>query len=579
MPPPGSQRAGSRGTQARFGKTAPDSPAARVAAPVYGASPPSDNGDTFSLWVLFSCIGVAVVLLWVIGHQRGAAAAADEPMAGLSRRLKVRRHGLEERIEEVQRCERERFANRRDEIAHRYRHGDAGSPDAVTPPPTKIVRRRVAIDDAGGASAHTGRGNDPPPSHHAAAQESATDAPATSTPDETQAPDGAAASSTEVTARPTRHIEPTGDNSPTDNGDGGDGATNVRPEGCREEDECNFKHRENADALPDESKAQSPEAQALLAAFKKYSREDPSHIPVYGTACIGQVDCKYVRDQIKSLDTGLGHFIVVQNSEPQRETTAIFEQLAELFPNRFTFLARPQVLSCSESWNVILRLGYSIRPEPDFVWVFNGDLWALHGQQAKFAAYMRKTMGTTIANRFVHFSSYGLNKHGWKQLGPFDEVIFPAYAEDVEYHLRAVSKGVMIGSYPDRRQDVTFKHAGQRSFADKSFGDKWQRWDKSDYMYRKWGVNMRQHADFQRAKPHKHPFNIPELTHRNSFVVDPVHRECIRTGKGPRHDSRRGGCMNSICNSCFWNATVLRKILPDGVAIPEKILSQKRLMS
>merc|ERR1711991_377708 len=108
---------------------------------------------------------------------------------------------------------------------------------------------------------------------------------------------------------------------------------------------------------------------------------------------------------------------------------------------------------------------------------------------------------------------------------------------------RAVSAGVLIGSFPGMRPDVSHKHAGSRSFADKEFGKKYQRWDKNDYMFRKWGVDMRHHTDFQHARPYKHPWNQPALTHRKSWVVDPAHRHCIRTGEGIKHNANRGGCM------------------------------------
>jgi hypothetical protein len=316
----------------------------------------------------------------------------------------------------------------------------------------------------------------------------------------------------------------------------------------------------------------------MKKAFALYThdREAVTNVPVYGTACVGKVDCQYVRSQLKSLDTGVGHVIVVQNREAD-EHREFFESLAKLFPGRFTFQYRPIGGGCSESWNIIMRLGFSITPTPNFVMATNGDLWALPGYLAKFSKFMNEKLETQIGARFVHFSSFGLNKHGWEKLGAFDESIFPAYAEDVEYHIRAVSLNLMLGSFPGMAPDRSHKHVGSPSFKDKKFNEMYQRWDKNDYMYRKWGVDMRMHTDFQRAKPYKTPWNQPTLSHRSCFVVDPGHRKCIRTGEGIKHNSNRGGCMLSSCRSCWYNASVLLPLLPEGTTLPDTLTTQNRV--
>jgi hypothetical protein len=369
------------------------------------------------------------------------------------------------------------------------------------------------------------------------------------------------------------------------NNDNNDGAAeehkdspeaNKMPEDIHHPEEKTFKHW--IGDLTEPPEGSTDEAKTLYKAFTAYSndRTAVTNIPVYGTACIGEADCVYVRDQLKSLDTGVGHVIIVLNKD-YKEYHDFFRELEKQFPGRFTLQYRPDGGGCSESWNIMLRLGFSITPQPNFVMATNGDLWALPGYLAKFARWMNDNLEKQVGSRFVHFSSFALNKKGWKVLGPFDEVIYPAYAEDVEYHIRAVSAGVMVGSFPGMQDGVSHKHAGSRSFTDKAFNEKYQRWDKNDYMFRKWNVDMRHYTDFQHCHPYKHPWNQPALTHRKSWVVDPGHRNCIKTGNGIHHNAHGGGCMLSSCRSCWYNASVLLPLLPPGTTLPDSITTQNRV--
>jgi hypothetical protein len=351
---------------------------------------------------------------------------------------------------------------------------------------------------------------------------------------------------------------------------------NVVPEDARNDAERAFHHSLTA-PLPELDASAPREEHAMHKAFTLYNKDPKAAttVPVYGTACIGTADCSYVKDQLASLDTGVAHVIVVMNAD-HGEFKKYFSALAAKFAGRFTFYYHPEILSCPESWNVILKSAYAIRPEIDFAMVTNGDLWALPSYLAKFAQHVRKEPENTAASKFVHFSSYALHKSGWKNLGPFDEVIFPAYAEDVEYHIRMVSRGMFMSSFPGSRQDTTFKHIGSRSHSDGTFKQRIDRWDQNDYMFRKWNVNMKMYADYANCRPFKHPWNQPALTHRTSFRVDPVHRECLKTGKGPRH-SAHGRCYRSACNSCYYNASVLYPMLPKDTVLPDSILTQNRV--
>jgi hypothetical protein len=373
-----------------------------------------------------------------------------------------------------------------------------------------------------------------------------------------------------------------------------EGEYNVIPEDPRSAAERRFRHHfdplpaadaaNDIDAHPAGKAAAKTAEGTLAAAFRRYERDPAAgdSVPVYGTACLGDADCGYVQQQLLSLDTGVGHVIVVMNGE-HAAYHEFFDRLGKLFPGRFTFYAHAVKLSCSESWNTILKSAFAIRPKIEFAVVNNGDLWLLPTYLAKFARHVRAQGGNVGSTRFADFSSFAMLRRGWDAVGPFDEVIYPAYAEDVEYHLRTISKGMTIGRYPGKIQEgVSHMHAGSRSLKDPGFFPRFQRWDKSDYMFRKWGVDMNKYTDYADAVPFAHPFNIAGLSHRRSFAVDPVHRHCIRTGRGPRHLVTQHfasirGCLLSHCNSCFYNASVLSELLPHGEHVPAWLLDQHRL--
>lgn len=258
-------------------------------------------------------------------------------------------------------------------------------------------------------------------------------------------------------------------------------------------------------------------------------------IPLYGTACIG-IDCSTIFIALSKQVVPLGHVIVVVGeSDAKSKTVLAFRLLQEAFAGRFTMFHRPEKLSCAESWNLITRMAFSIRlPDMiDFVMIVGAD-FVTHGKKnaaatgrhplSLFAAHVRAAPHLVV-HRFYHFSSFAFTKKGFLELGYFDEVLFPAYAEDVELHLRSVSLGMgELGRFDSLG---LFSHLRSTSLKDPLIAARKRHSSRDVYIYRKWGVKMSEHQDFGLARPFKYPFNIPQILHNASWNVDQRQRECI----------------------------------------------------
>ena len=313
--------------------------------------------------------------------------------------------------------------------------------------------------------------------------------------------------------------------------------------------------RYSNDTRMDAAKELATTARVLYDIFKLYDDDEasPATMPVYGTMCVGK-DCRFIPAMFANLRIGIGHIIVVVNTN-QRRWVTFFRTLQRLFPGRFTMFYRPHKLSCAESWNVIARMGFSIRPMVEQVFIANAD-WhpiatpGIDNNMARFAEWSRTSLHLVV-NRYFLFSSFSFTKRGYLELGYFDEVIYPSYAEDVEFILKATSKGVGTMGIYDNWFNST-KHVLGAAGGEKVVDQRSMRVNRFDYVLRKWGVRVTGRFHFDDAKPFKWPFNIREIPHNNSWVVDPVQRKCALTGVGPM----------LVTNRCAYDARMLQRLLP-----------------
>ena len=307
------------------------------------------------------------------------------------------------------------------------------------------------------------------------------------------------------------------------------------------------------------------EAYELFKLFDN-NESSPLSMPVYGTMCVGK-DCPFIPTMIAHLRIGIGHFIVVVNTNDKRWVT-FFATLQELFPGRFSMFNRPHKLSCAESWNVVVRMGFSIRPMVEQVFIANAD-WhprptpGIDNNMARFAEWSRTKLHLVVS-RYYHFSSFSFTQKGYLELGYFDEVIYPAYAEDIEFHCKAVSKGLgELGMYDQANEGSVHQRSASRG--DRVLDVRSSRVSRFDYVFRKWGVRIPDHSDFARASPYKTPWDCPAAAHNNSWAVDPVHRQCADTGAG--------GWRYANSGRCGYDVGVLKRagVVPQDFKFNDKI--------
>jgi hypothetical protein len=203
-----------------------------------------------------------------------------------------------------------------------------------------------------------------------------------------------------------------------------------------------------------------PEAHAIREAFLRYNADPTAvvNVPVYGTACIDTRDCFGVFEQLRRLDTGVGH-VVVTLSFPQfnPDFHERLEQFEKLFPGRFTYIRRPDGGSCAEGWNAPLVVGFSIQPRPPFVLIASGDVVPHPGAVAYLASRTAVLADRIHMMRVGQLVLFAMTQKGFEEVGQFDENVFPIYGEDLDWQTRLKRLGG-IDHVLDKDPGAMFEH-------------------------------------------------------------------------------------------------------------------------
>jgi hypothetical protein len=204
------------------------------------------------------------------------------------------------------------------------------------------------------------------------------------------------------------------------------------------------------------------------------------------------------------------------------------------------------------------------------VFLSNADWHPKDGHMPPFNRWVRRGQLQTAAARFFHFSSYALTWCGFTRVGFFDEVLFPALAEDVEWHLRAVSKGLgRLGLYPHWQEGSV--HITRAAANDAVIRKRDSLHARAHYLVLKWNVVLGSVHDYEHAHPNRYPFNLEALDDpMRSWVVDEEHRRCQLTGEGQKMTNGR----------CYYDANVLRRAIPEGagnVELPGGLFTRNAL--
>lgn len=190
-----------------------------------------------------------------------------------------------------------------------------------------------------------------------------------------------------------------------------------------------------------------------------------------------------------------------------------------------------------------------------YVVISNSDIVPFPLHLGRFAQHTNRHADFLVVDRFCAFACFAYTLRGHRELGYFDETIFPAYGEDVEIHLRAVSKRLGLQNGPfgnweksEGREKAALHYISPNIAHDSDASKGVGRFPLEAYILLKWGVNKSGVADYQFEKPFLHPFNRSRILHNNSWIVDPEQRACLmglKEGRGAQ---------------CTFNQTLLKTL-------------------
>lgn len=290
----------------------------------------------------------------------------------------------------------------------------------------------------------------------------------------------------------------------------------------------------------DSVRASLSEGVGYRAGEHNVHRPPSESIPVYG-ALVTAVDFPLLINHLTCVDVGVGKFVFVVNGK-------CF--LCGLFIDALQFVFHGGQISSfyndvnigvAAAWNTVMREGFTnwedkgLHHRAEYVMIVNADITPLPHQLKGFARATFNNRKGFIVNRFADFAAMAITELGMDELGYFDENIFPAYGEDVEYHLRAVSKGMGLQSKhfgKTGNEDMYWHYTSPNRKRNTEFAQMIDRFDVKDYISKKWGILLGSVKDYQFCTPFAYPFNIETMNH-TSWRIDPDLRKCITDFAAP----------------------------------------------
>ena len=241
-----------------------------------------------------------------------------------------------------------------------------------------------------------------------------------------------------------------------------------------------------------------------------------SSIPTIGTAVVNST--YWVSKLIMSVDYPVDNFFIVNNNG-RGELDAELENLKNLnkrFIKKITIANLPGNIGCSGAWNLIIKC------------FMNSPYWIIVSDDVTFGLGLLEEMATAAEADptvgLIHGHSGDFSVGSWdlflirdhiiQEFGLFDENLYPAYCEDVDYIMRFMHrpiKKIMSLSkmyYHGNHEKGGYNDHGKQT--QKTDTDLAVKFDKSnsmnmEYLNKKWGDGWRVCA------PHPTPFNTADM--------------------------------------------------------------------
>ena len=289
----------------------------------------------------------------------------------------------------------------------------------------------------------------------------------------------------------------------------------------------------------------------------KENPEAPDLIPAMVVPLF--MDHMEVKALLGSIDVPVRLFCFSWNSNT-KEMRGVLETLIKL-PYGVKVNHFPHNIGFSGAVNAGMKSAMRLA-NASWFFIVNADSEFPPGNLKRFATKANAaapTHGLIYGPRQDHFA-FAITRLAVETVGLLDEVFFPGYMEDIDFHWRCGIAGL-----PQMITKVKFVHKTssnlkKRGAASKLYRDQLTRSSRGwEYGWMKWGKYPP--VAIERTTPPsgwKTPFNIPDAP-LGLWAIDPGHRNCIRTGKGHYH-------IRST--TCWYNGTVLLEYLPEGTTLP-----------
>jgi hypothetical protein len=288
-------------------------------------------------------------------------------------------------------------------------------------------------------------------------------------------------------------------------------------------------------------------------------------IPVWVTLLLSdEIELETI--MLPSIDVPVRHFHFVWNgdSEEMKKRVDVLRKI----PHCVTVHHDPLNLGFAGSVNSGVHHGEEKAKElgidlsQDWYFIANPDAGFPPGQLDRYAVQTNREKhryAMTYGPREDHFA-FGLTRLAIDTVGLRDAAIYPIYMEDIEYRWRTQLAGLQLlvtGAQFNHVQSVNLrKHTDT---AQRTRDALRRSGNGICYVRQKWGYyDFNEINHFGPPSGWKKPFKL-ESAPLKLWAIDPVHRECLRTGRGPYFP-------HSDC--CWYNASVLLDQLPPGTRIP-----------
>jgi hypothetical protein len=261
----------------------------------------------------------------------------------------------------------------------------------------------------------------------------------------------------------------------------------------------------------------------IVFSVKKINKKS---IPVIGTAIVNTTF--WLSRLIESVDYPVDEFVIINNNG-RGEITEQLDAISKIehkFIKKIKVCHLPHNIGCSGAWNLIIK-SYMLAP----YWVIvNHDVKFSPGILEEFQKNSSdKQYGTIHAGEHKGlgmFDMFLLKDWAVQKCGLFDENLYPAYAEDMDYIMRLCNSNIKskVLNMPYAHGDVNYETTGSQTWrSDLTLKDKLSHslWlNEWEYLTEKWGPNWRM------LQQYKAPFNNESFDNKyTKYDLDFVRRK------------------------------------------------------